>query len=58
MKTLLEHERELDVLFDALKKADENSKDMIVDAILKKTVLMDREFFEKIPLENIDPNNY
>lgn len=58
MKTLLEHERELDVLFEALKKADESSKDMLVDAILKKMVLMDREFFEKMPLENIDPGNY
>lgn len=55
MKTLWEHERELETLYIELDKADKTDKpavDAINHAIFMKAAFIDQNFFQKIPLEN------
>jgi hypothetical protein len=62
-KSLWTHERELETLIivrDKMVDSRDNQKtiDAQNHAIFMKAAFIDQNFFEKIPLENIDPDSY
>jgi hypothetical protein len=58
-KSLWQHEMELEKLYIELEKTTNQQEiDEIHHAIFMKAAFIDQNFFENIPLENIDPNDY
>jgi hypothetical protein len=61
-KSLWQHEKELETLYikrdEAIKMQLTSLVDCYNHSIFMKATFIDQNFFENIPLENIDPNNY